>query len=126
LVQTKRRLADLPGGGGTPTASGLASALELALSAERKGLTPTVILLTDGRSNVALDGTTDRSQAAQDASNLARQLGARGVEALVIDTGTRPERALAGLAKEMRAPYIALPRADAKKLSAAVSESLGS
>lgn len=126
LVQTKRRLADLPGGGGTPTASGLASALELALSAERKGLTPTVILLTDGRSNVALDGTTDRSQAAQDASNLARQLGARGVEALVIDTGTRPERALAGLAKEMHAPYIALPRADAKKLSAAVSESLGS
>lgn len=125
LVQTKRRLADLPGGGGTPTASGLASALELALSAERKGLTPTVILLTDGRSNVALDGTTDRSQAAQDASNLARQLGARGVEALVIDTGTRPERALAGLAKEMRAPYIALPRADAKKLSAAVSDSLG-
>ena len=126
LVQTKRRLADLPGGGGTPTASGLASALELALSAERKGLTPTVILLTDGRSNVALDGATDRSQAAQDASNLARQLGARGVEALVIDTGMRPERALTGLAKEMRAPYIALPRADAKKLSAAVSESLGS
>jgi magnesium chelatase subunit D len=125
LVQTKRRLADLPGGGGTPTASGLASALELALSAERKGLTPTVILLTDGRSNVALDGKADRSQAALDASELARQLGGRGVEGLVIDTGTRPERALADLAKEMRAPYLALPRADAKKLSSAVTDSLG-
>lgn len=125
LVQTKRRLADLPGGGGTPMASGLASALELAISAERKGLTPTVILLTDGRSNVALDGSLDRGQAAQDASDLARQLGARGMEALVIDTGNRPERALAALAREMQAPYLALPRADAKKLSAAVTDSLG-
>jgi magnesium chelatase subunit D len=126
LVQTKRRLAELPGGGGTPTASGLASALELALSAERKGLTPTVILLTDGRSNVALDGTPNRGQAAQDASELARQLAAKGVDGLVIDTGNRPERALADLARDMRAPYLALPRADARKLSAAVTDSLGS
>ncbi len=126
LVQTKRRLAELPGGGGTPTASGLASALELALSAERKGLTPTVILLTDGRSNVALDGTPDRGQAAQDASQLALQLAAKGVDGLVIDTGNRPERALANLARDMRAPYLALPRADARKLSAAVTDSLGS
>ena len=125
LVQTKRRLAELPGGGGTPTASGLASALELALGADRKGLTPTVILLTDGRSNVALDGKADRGQAAQDASELARQLAAKGVEGLVIDTGNRPERALANLARDMCAPYLALPRADAKKLSAAVSDSLG-
>ena len=125
LVQTKRRLADLPGGGGTPTASGLVTALEMARSAERKGLTPTVILLTDGRSNIALDGTADRNQAAQDAADVARQLSACGIEGLVIDTGTRPERALATLAKEMAAPYLALPRADAKKLSAAVTDSLG-
>jgi len=125
LVQTKRRLAELPGGGGTPMAAGLSSALELALGAERKGLTPTVILLTDGRSNIALDGASDRAVAAQDASAMARQLAARGVEALVIDTGNRPERALASLARDMHAPYLALPRADAKKLSAAVSDSLG-
>ncbi|MEM9638668.1 MAG: VWA domain-containing protein, partial [Pseudomonadota bacterium] len=56
LVQTKRRLASLPGGGGTPLATGLRQAFELATQARSKGLTPTLVLLTDGRANIALDG----------------------------------------------------------------------
>jgi magnesium chelatase subunit D len=37
LVQTKRRLGQLPGGGGTPLASGLKAALELAHSLRARG-----------------------------------------------------------------------------------------
>lgn len=124
LVQTKRRLAALPGGGGTPTAAGLAEALKLAQSAGGKGLTPTVILLTDGRSNVALDGTANRAQAGKDAQSLAGAIRLAGVDCLVIDTGNRPAAALGDLAKRMDAPYIALPRADARKLSNAVTQTL--
>lgn len=124
LVQTKRRLAALPGGGATPLASGLSQALTLAQAALRKGMTPTIILLTDGRANVALDGAPDRAQAAQDANDVAAQLAILGVEALVIDTTVRPDRSLEKLAKTMRGDYIALPRADAKSLSAAVATSL--
>lgn len=124
LVQTKRRLASLPGGGGTPLASGLKEGLAQALQAKRKGLTPTVIILTDGRANIALDGAADRKQAAADATKMAQVLRTQGIETLVIDTGNRPEAALKALAATLDAPYLALPRADAHRLSAAVSTAL--
>ena len=44
------------GGGGTPLAAGLDTAFMLADSIKRKGQTPTVIVLTDGRANIARDG----------------------------------------------------------------------
>ena len=56
LARAKRSLAGLPGGGGTPLAAGLDAAFALADLILRKGQTPTVILLTDGRANVARDG----------------------------------------------------------------------
>lgn len=87
-------------------------------------MTPTIALLTDGRANVTLSGEPGRAQAAEDATALARAIRAEGVEAIVIDTGRRPERALRDLAAEMAGAYVALPRADAARLSAAVSQSL--
>lgn len=124
LVQTKRKLAALPGGGATPLAAGLISAHHMALQARRKGLTPTIVLLTDGRANMALDGTPNRQQAATDAQSVARSLRAAQVEAIIIDTGRRPERALSQLAGILSGTYIALPRADAQSMSAAVAETL--
>ena len=124
LVQTKRKLAALPGGGATPLAAGLMAAQHMAAQARRKGLTPTVILLTDGRANMALDGTPDRAQAASDAQTVARSLRSVRVEAIVIDTGRRPERGLAQIADIMTGTYIALPRADARNLSDAITHSL--
>jgi len=124
LVQTKRRLAQLPGGGGTPLASGLKAALDLAELARSKGLTPSVALLTDGRANVDLTGTANRAQAAEDATLMARALRARGMPGLVIDTGLRPTRGLDALALDMGVPYLPLPRADAKAVSAAVETAL--
>jgi magnesium chelatase subunit D len=125
LVQTKRRLAALPGGGATPLAAGLRAALELALLARGRGMSPALILLSDGRANIALDGRADRAAAAEDALALARALRARGVPGLVIDTGARPERALEALARALDAPYLPLPRADARRLSTAVAAALG-
>ncbi|MFZ3581446.1 magnesium chelatase subunit D [Loktanella sp. DJP18] len=124
LVQTKRRLAALPGGGGTPLAAGLDMAMTSALLAQRRGMTPTICLLTDGRANVARDGSAGRAQAATDAETTARLIRAAGLDALVIDTGTRPSDALRHLAGTLRAPYIAMPRADAARLSTAVSAAL--
>jgi magnesium chelatase subunit D len=124
LVQTKRRLAGVPGGGGTPLASGLHLALATAAQARRRGLTPTIALLTDGRGNIALDGTPDRPRAEDEAQGLARQIRATGTPALVIDVANRPQPALRDLALMMDAPYLALPRADAHRLSAALGRAL--
>jgi magnesium chelatase subunit D len=125
LVQTKRRLAALPGGGATPLAAGMATAFEQATQAVRRGLTPTVAILTDGRANIALDGTANRKQAALDAQQIARLLRASGIDALVIDTGNRPEPALRDLAQTLAATYLPMPRADAKRLSQSVATALG-
>lgn len=124
LVQTKRRLSQLPGGGGTPLAAGLRAALELAALAQGKGMTPSVALLTDGRANVDLSGTANRAQAAEDATAMARAIRARGWPGIVIDTGVRPTASLGALARDMGLPYLPLPRADARALSAAIDASL--
>ncbi len=124
LVQTKRRLAGVPGGGGTPLASGLHLALATAAQARARGLTPTIALLTDGRGNIALDGTPDRPRAEDDAQTLARQVRASGTPALVIDVANRPQPGLQALARVMDAPYLALPRADAHRLSAVLGSAL--
>ncbi len=126
LVQTKRRLAALPGGGGTPLAAGLKLGLETAEQADRRGLSPVLIVLTDGRSNVALDGGGHRGRAAEDSTAIARQIAQAGVETIVIDCGKRPDRSLSQLAVSLRGHYASLPRADARSLSDAVTTALDS
>jgi magnesium chelatase subunit D len=124
LVQAKRRLAALPGGGGTPLAAGLRLALDVAEAARARGLTPTLAVLTDGRTNIALDGSANRETAEADAARMARALQARRIPALLIDMSQRPQPHLAALAATLGATYQALPRADAKRLSASVSAAL--
>ena len=84
-----------------------------------------VALLTDGRGNIALDGTANRAQAEEDTTRIARVIRASGLPTLVIDTAARPQPALETLARLMNAPYLALPRADAHRLSAVLSGALG-
>ncbi|MFL4472263.1 magnesium chelatase subunit D [Tateyamaria armeniaca] len=124
LVQTKRRLSALPGGGGTPLAAGLQSALVLALQSRTRGMTPTVILITDGRANIALDGSANRAQAGEDATRIAHALRASDISGLVIDMSNRPQPALAELSQTLAAPYVPLPRADAHRLTGAVHAAL--
>ena len=125
LVQTKRRLAQLPGGGGTPLATGLELALQQALLAKRRGMTPTVCLLTDGRANIARDGSANRKLAMQEAETVGAHLRANGIASIVIDTSNRPDRKLCALADQMGADYLPMPRADAHRMSKAVMTHVG-
>jgi magnesium chelatase subunit D len=120
LTRAKRSLASLPGGGGTPLAAGLNEAWVLADHASRRGETPVVILMTDGRANVDHTGGTDRTQAKADAQAAARRLRATGVTALLIDTSPRPRQTARELAGAMGGHYLPLPHADASALSQAV------
>lgn len=124
LVQTKRRLASLPGGGGTPLAAGMQQAALLAGQSRAKGLTPTVVMLTDGRANIALDGSANRAAAQADAEKMAGLMTAQNIAALVIDMSNRPQEPLRALSARLNAPYIALPRANAERLTGAVSAAL--
>jgi magnesium chelatase subunit D len=121
LVRAKRCLAGLPGGGGTPLAAGLDAGLMLAEATRRRGGTPTLVLLTDGRANVARDGTPGRARAMLDATETARRIGRAGLGALLVDIAPRPEPAARALAQSMGARYLPLPFADAAALSRAVA-----
>ena len=120
LARAKRSLAGLPGGGGTPLASALDSALALAEQIRRKGETPILVLLTDGRGNIARDGTPGRAQAALDSQAAAAALRLAGITALLVDTSTQPHPAAQALARTMGAQYLALPYAGAQAVSQAV------
>jgi magnesium chelatase subunit D len=124
LVQTKRRLSALPGGGGTPLAAGLMAAADLAAQSSSAGLSPVIALLTDGRANVGLDGKGGRQQANADAKRMATHLRGGGWPVLALDTANRPQRALQDLARTMGATYLPMPRADATTLGRAVSHAL--
>lgn len=124
LVQTKRRLAGLPGGGGTPLAAGLKAACELARQAQGQGLSPSLAVLTDGRANVPLPGRTGRAAAREDAMAMAGVLRAMRLPSVMVDTSVRPQRDLGELAALLGGAYVPLPRADAKGLSRAIGEAL--
>lgn len=121
LTTTKARLRGLPGGGGTPLASGLATALDTALRARRQGMTPSLALLTDGRANIALNGQPDRVQAQEDAHRIATGIRAAGIAAVTLDVANRPQPALAELAQTMHSRYVPLPRADARAIAATLA-----
>jgi len=120
LVRAKRGLAGLPGGGGTPLAAGLEAALALADGVRRRGQTPVVVLLTDGRANVARDGIAARARAGEEALAAARRLRESAVTALVVDTSPKPQAEAGALAAAMGARYLPLPRAGSVALSEAV------
>jgi magnesium chelatase subunit D len=113
-------LAALPGGGGTPLASGIDAAFALADTVKRRGQTPVVIILTDGQANVSREGIGGRGKAGEDALNAARQARLAAITCLLIDSAPRPQAQARSLAAEMGARYLALPYANASLLSAAV------
>ncbi len=121
LARARRSLAELPGGGGTPLAAGLNAARELAEAAQARGRTPFVVVLTDGRANIAADGRAVRDAAERDATAAATAIGASGIGAAFVDTSPRPRPEGAALAAAMRARYLPLPRADAAAMHSAIS-----
>ncbi|XYK82065.1 MAG: VWA domain-containing protein [Labrenzia sp.] len=124
LVMAKRKLAGLPGGGPTPLAAGLERGLELALSVRRQGSTPVLVLMTDGRGNIALDGTPDRTRAAEQVHGLAEQCRAHEIRAICIDIARRPRESVSTLASTMGADLHILRHADSRAMSDLVNASL--
>lgn len=117
LVRAKRCLSALPGGGGTPLASGILAALAMSSAASAKGQTVMTVFLTDGRGNVALDGTTGRERVAEDTGRAARLFRAAGFRSIVIDTAQRPQARAEALAHELAAEYLPLPRGGARAVA---------
>ncbi len=120
LVRAKRSLAGLPGGGGTPLATAIDAAGLTAQGLQRRGVSPLIVMLTDGRANVARDGSGGREQAHAEALQAARQLSLTGAAVLFIDTSPKPQPLAAELASAMRARYLPLPHAGAAMVSQAV------
>lgn len=112
LARVRRRLADLAGGGPTPLASGIDAALALANDCRERGQTPMLVLMTDGKGNVARNGDKGSAAAKQDAIDSSRRVRASGVPTLLIDTGPRTQRRVRELAAELDARYVHLPYLD--------------
>lgn len=120
LARAKKVLAALPGGGGTPLAHAIEAALEQALAAKRAGSAPLVVMLTDGRANIARDGAPGRPGAERDALLASARFAQQNIPALFVDTSLRGEPVARRVAEAMRARYVLLPAANAKALGGLV------
>jgi len=84
VEQAQPRLRDLPTGGKSPLALALAKSLEVFWHEARKhpGRTPLLVLLTDGKANIAMEGRDPFDEALHH----ARRLRTAGIRSLVVDT----------------------------------------
>jgi magnesium chelatase subunit D len=124
LARAKRSLSAMPAGGGTPIALAIDAACELALQIYKKGETPFVVMLTDGRANITREGKPGREQSQLQAIQAAKQFALNNFTALLIDTGSQAQAGAQTLAASMCARYIALPYADAGAISRTVQAAL--
>ncbi len=122
LVRAKRSLAGLPGGGGTPLAKAIEQSLQVALSEKRLGHSPSLVMLSDGRPNVGLQGQGGRTQALEDALTLARRWRSHALPAIWLDTSARPDAQAQQLALEMGARYVPLPLANGSRMAQAIQQ----
>ena len=124
LARAKKVLAALPGGGGTPMAHAIDAALEQAIGTRRGGSAPLVVMMTDGRANIARDGSPGRKQAEVDALAAGARFASQHIPAMFVDTSPRGEVVARRLAEAMKARYILLPSADAKALGGLVKTAM--
>ncbi|WP_424771016.1 VWA domain-containing protein [Pontixanthobacter sp.] len=124
LTRARRALTALPGGGGTPLAAGLIEARLMADSAHKRGQTPTIAVLTDGKANVTLAGMANRVTAMNEAEHAAKGIAAARHNAIVIDIAPRPREEAQSLAAALHGRYVPLPRASSAAMVAAI-ESIG-
>ncbi len=120
LVRAKRGLSGLPGGGGTPLALAIDAVTQLALGIARRGETPLIVMLTDGKANIDRSGNPGREQANADALAAATQAALAGFASMIIDTSPQPSQAAQQIATQMHARYMPLPHAGAAQVSQAI------
>lgn len=120
LVRAKRALSGLPAGGGTPLASGLKLALEVATQQARQGVTPLLVVLSDGRANVNLQGMGGREEAQKDAHALAQACAQQRLSSLWLDTSMQPDPLAKQWANLMQARYLPMPYAQSERMADAM------
>ncbi len=124
LVKAKRALSGLPGGGGTPLSRAIDESFEVASASMRKGLTPALVFLTDGRANIAKDGSPGRPKAMEDAQQSARAASHYSFKSLWIDTSPQARDEGKALAAMLGSMYLPLPNAGANEVSQAIMQGL--
>ena len=120
LVRAKRAMTGLPGGGGTPLALALKMAYEQAAQLHRQGVTPILVMLSDGRANVTLQGLGGRAQAQADALQWSAQWRQTGHRSLWIDTSIQPDPQVQNLAHTMGGSYLPMPQVQAQRVANAM------
>lgn len=115
------KLRSMPTGGSTPLAAGIVRSLELIDSEVRRSpeIVPWLVLVTDGRANVGLDGGVG----SEDARAAAVRVRGAKIHALVIDTAGGPGGGAAkDLARAAGAEYVKLPSLDGHSVATAVRD----
>jgi len=116
----RKSLKDLPTGGKTPLASGLYSGYEVIKAAKIKDpdMVPLIVLVSDGRANVSLNGRNPFDEAI----SIANIIAAEGIKSLVLDT--EKDFIKLGLASKiadaMGAEYFKLEESEEKEIELAV------
>ena len=124
LVKAKRALIGLPGGGGTPLSRAIDESFDVANASMRKGLTPALVFLTDGRANIAKDGSPGRPKAMEDAQQSARAASYYSFKSLWIDTSPQARDEGKAMAALLGSMYLPLPNAGANEVSQAIMQGL--
>ncbi len=121
----QRALERLPTGGGTPLASALLLAAEMAQQAQSRGIMQTVlILLTDGRANVSL---REGANIQEELKQLGAYIAASNLHVVVVDTQrsylSRGEARQ--LADWLASDYAYLPNANSEQIAALATSTTG-
>jgi len=141
IAMARNRLDSLPCGGGSPLAHGLSTAARLGIQTMSAGDVGRVmcVLITDGRANISLGRSNEDpdcigpeaakpsgDQLKDEVRDMAKKLGAAGIQLLVIDTenkfvstGFAEEIAKAGNGK-----YYYLPNASDGQIAMAASSAM--
>ncbi|MEM2098607.1 MAG: putative cobaltochelatase [Candidatus Bathyarchaeia archaeon] len=120
----QKYLSTLPTGGRTPMAHGLKLGLDALQDYARRGkdVVPLLVLVSDGRANVSLNG----GDPVEDAKMIAREINLAGINSIVIDT--EQDFITVGLVKqicnELGGKYLRLEELNASSMFSAVYGSL--
>jgi magnesium chelatase subunit D len=124
VERAKRELDVLLTGGGTPLASALLTAWKTIVQMrDKSNLQATLVLITDGRANVALDQSQgDREKIQKELNELSALIRSDNIHSIVIDTQmnflTKGEAQQ--LAQKLGGKYVYLPNARAEQIAQAV------
>ena len=105
-------------------ANGLLEAFNMAEASRSRNITPIIILLSDGRGNISLDGVGDRIKSDKDTKYVASLIKRTAIKNIFIDTSRRKTQMADELARELNGHYFQLPVADSGTISKVVQQSI--